>query len=185
MREPTECPVRCGNRAAAGAFRVWDGPLSVGECPRTVNSTRRSFSNASQKVSSGSALERRGPLHPLRPETKVMPEPARTGRGPSPARCRRFMIRNMRGMTHSALLGPTSQAGSWQISHGMPQPVRILQPGTQHRSGKSRRSWRHARRTRLPQILVGFTRMKFSASPSVHGASVASMTGARSASVSR
>jgi hypothetical protein len=47
MPEPTECPVQCGNRAAAGAFRVWDGPLSVGECTRTVQSARRAISIAS------------------------------------------------------------------------------------------------------------------------------------------
>lgn len=184
MREPTECPVRCGNRAAAGAFRVWDGPRSLGECSRTVKSTRRSFSNASQKASSGPVLERRGLCTPFgQNQGHARACPDRTRAIP----CKVQAVHDSEYARHDslALLGPTSQAGSWQISHGMPQPVRILQPGTQHCSGKSRRSWRHARRTRLPQILVGFTRMKFSASPSVHGASVASMTGARSASVSR
>jgi hypothetical protein len=37
----------------------------------------------------------------------------------------------------------------------------------------------------LPQILVGFTRMKCAGTPSIHGSSPASMNGARSASVSR
>jgi len=45
--------------------------------------------------------------------------------------------------------------------------------------------WHHARRMRLPHVLVGFTRMKCAGTPSIHGSSPAPMTGARSASVSR
>ena len=43
----------------------------------------------------------------------------------------------------------------------------------------------NARRVRLPQMLVGLTRMKCAGTPSTHGSSPASMNGARSASVSR
>ena len=45
--------------------------------------------------------------------------------------------------------------------------------------------WCQARRTRLPHVLVGVTRMKCAGTPSIHGSSPAPMTGARSASVSR
>ncbi len=45
--------------------------------------------------------------------------------------------------------------------------------------------WHHARGVPLPQILVGFTRMKCAGTPSTHGSSPALMNGARSASVSR
>jgi hypothetical protein len=45
--------------------------------------------------------------------------------------------------------------------------------------------WHHARTTRLPHVLVGFTRMKCAGTPSIHGSSPAPMIGARSASVSR
>jgi hypothetical protein len=43
----------------------------------------------------------------------------------------------------------------------------------------------HAGRIRLPQIVVGFTRMKCGGIPSIHGSSPASKNGACSASVSR
>jgi hypothetical protein len=43
----------------------------------------------------------------------------------------------------------------------------------------------YGRRTRLPHVLVGVTRMKCAGTPSIHGSSPAPMSGARSASVSR
>ena len=47
------------------------------------------------------------------------------------------------------------------------------------------RHWHHGRRVRLPQILVGLTRMKCAGTPSTHGSRPASMNGVRSASASR
>jgi len=51
--------------------------------------------------------------------------------------------------------------------------------------GEAACRWHHPRMTRLPHVLVGVTRMKCAGTPSIHGSSPASMTGARSASVSR
>jgi len=45
--------------------------------------------------------------------------------------------------------------------------------------------WDHAWRTRFPQMVVGFTRMKCAGTPSIHGSSPTPVNGARSASVSR
>ena len=58
-------------------------------------------------------------------------------------------------------------------------------PDAQSCSYELHRRWHHARRMRLPHVLVGFTRMKCAGTPSIHGSSPAPMTGARSASVSR
>jgi hypothetical protein len=58
-------------------------------------------------------------------------------------------------------------------------------PDAQSCSYESHCRWHHARRMRLPHVLVGFTRMKCAGTPSIHGSSPAPMIGARSASVSR
>jgi hypothetical protein len=70
-------------------LRSGDGPLSVRGCPSTVKGTRRSFLTASQKGSSGPTLERRSLCTPSVQKPRARREPARTGRGPSPARCAR------------------------------------------------------------------------------------------------
>jgi hypothetical protein len=67
----------------------------------------------------------------------------------------------------------------------LPSYLNILQPDAQPCSYESHCRWHHARRTRLPHKLVGFTRMKCAGTPSIHGSSPAPMIGARSASVSR
>jgi hypothetical protein len=76
-----------GRCESPGWLRSGDGPLSIRGCPSTVKGTRRSFLTASQKRSSGPTLERRSLCTPSGQKPRVRREPARTGRGPSPARC--------------------------------------------------------------------------------------------------
>jgi hypothetical protein len=76
-----------------------DGPLSVRGYPSTVKGTRRSFLTASQKPSSGPALERRSLCTPSGQRPRARREPARTGRGPSPAQCRQSRVRQLPGAT--------------------------------------------------------------------------------------
>jgi hypothetical protein len=73
-------------------LRSGDGPLSVRGCPSTVKGTRRSFLTAPPKASSGPALERRSLCTPSGQKPRARPEPARTGCGPSPIRCRRSRV---------------------------------------------------------------------------------------------
>ena len=83
-----------------------DGPLSVPARPSSLkhDCDRRATSTGGKflvKVHAKSRLTPE-PLRTLRPEDKGQAEPARTGRGPSPARCGRSraasMIRNTPGM---------------------------------------------------------------------------------------
>jgi hypothetical protein len=72
-----------------------DGPLSVRGCPSTVKSAPRFLSKMAFSHSRPWSL-----CTPSGQKPRARQEPARTGRGPSPARCGAAvaMIRKIRGM---------------------------------------------------------------------------------------
>ena len=98
-----------------------DGPLSVRGCPSSVKGTEDPFKTASQKASSGPALERRSLCTPSGSETKGQAEPARTGRGPSPARCGRSgvptFVRNHRRRARCVPDRPVNAGKSQSLAH--------------------------------------------------------------------
>jgi hypothetical protein len=75
------------------------------------------FKTASQKASSGPTPGASEPLHPLRSGTKGQAEPARTGFGPSPARCGRSRSPNCRaGPQTACVLRVRSDGDRWSIA---------------------------------------------------------------------
>jgi hypothetical protein len=109
-----------------------DGPLSVRERPSTVKGTRRSILTASQKPSSGPALERRC-LAPLRSETQG---PGRSLPGPDAGHRLHAAGQSRRAELDARCVPDRPSSGYLTATNGQPDARRPAVNSSRHRHSR-------------------------------------------------
>jgi hypothetical protein len=101
-----------------------------GGAPPPSRAPEDPFRTAPQKGSSGPALERRSLCTPSGQKPRARPQPARTGRGPSPATCRRMGLL-VRSVTFAYLPVVSTCWHIWHLDHrAISVPLRPVTNGT-------------------------------------------------------